>query len=205
MRGAEERDGVGDDLGGVALAALLCFPAAGLHAATHVDAVALADMLTDLFGLGAPEDDVVEFRTLLIGTRCFVAPFLVGGDTQRQYLLAGRRGAHLGIAGDVADDIGAVDALDKPGGTLGRRLLALFGIEEDEVERDDFGLAALLVRFFILPAVGLETAGEEQLCTGLHELAGDFRHGSPEGDRVEGLAIKHLARLGLEGVRDDDV
>src|SRR5882762_3912057 len=99
-----------DDLGRVAIVALLVLPFAGAQAALDVDLRALAQVLAGDFRQAPEERHAVPFGTLLLLTGLLVAPALTGCDAQVRHGRAGGHGAGLGVGPQVTDENDFVDA-----------------------------------------------------------------------------------------------
>ena len=104
----EVLDGVGDQLRGVPLLAVLVFPLAGLDAALDVDLGALAQVLRGELRLLAPGDDA-EPLGLFLPLALLVLVVAVDGDRELGDRLTAGRVAHLRIAAQVADDHALVE------------------------------------------------------------------------------------------------
>src|SRR3954469_9538345 len=130
---AEELDGVGDDLDGLALLAVLRFPLAPFEAAVDRDRPALRQVLRAALRLVA-EDGDAEVVRLVAPLTGFVAAPRVDGDAQRADGCAAAGLAELGILRQVPDEDDAVDvcghgSCSSPTGRprLLRRVVAVIG------------------------------------------------------------------------------
>src|SRR5215213_10131031 len=109
LAAAQELDGVGDDLDALALVAVLRLPLAPLEAAVERDRPALGEEARAVLALGAPDRHVEEVGLVLPLPRGLVLAAGVGRDPQRAHGHAARRGAKLGISGEVAREDDPVD------------------------------------------------------------------------------------------------
>ncbi len=107
---AEELHDVGDDLGGVALDALLVLVAAGLDASLDVDLATLGKEAVAVLGLLAPHDDAVPLGLFDAVVGGLVGVRAGGGDAELADGAAAGGVANLGVAPEVTDD----DALLTP-------------------------------------------------------------------------------------------
>src|SRR5262249_37405184 len=94
---------VADNLGRIALVALLILPLASAQTALNVDLRALAQVLGGDLGQPAEERHAVPFGTLLLLAALLVAPALAGGDAQVGDGRARGHGAGLGVGAEIAD------------------------------------------------------------------------------------------------------
>ena len=99
----EVLDGVGNELGGVALLAVLAFPLARLEATLDVDLVALAQVLGGKLSLLAPAHDA-EPLGLFLALALGVLVVAVDRNRELGHGLAAGRVAHLGVTTQVTDD-----------------------------------------------------------------------------------------------------
>src|SRR4029077_13984169 len=107
---AEHLQVVADDLGGVAVVALLVLPLTRAQAPLDVDLRALAQVLAGDFRQAAEQRHAVPLGALLLLARLLVAPALAGGDAQVRDRGAGGHGAGFGVGTQVADENDFVDA-----------------------------------------------------------------------------------------------
>src|SRR5262249_7942256 len=119
-------DVVGHDLDHAALVAVLGLPGTLLEPAGHDDSRALADRLAHVLGHLAPADDVEEAGLLLPFLGVAVLPAATDSDTEVRLCRAAGRVAHLGVAGDVANDRDVAVGHGRPL-LLFRRLLGVGG------------------------------------------------------------------------------
>src|SRR5690606_34906717 len=98
----EEADVVGDDLGGVALVAVLVFPGARLDAPLDVGLAPLAQVLATQLAELSPGDDAVPLGALLL-LPALVGPALARRQTELAHRVAARDVAQLGIGAEVSD------------------------------------------------------------------------------------------------------
>src|SRR5882762_5512173 len=101
---------VTDDLGRVAIVALLVLPFAGAQASLDVDLRALAQVLAGDLRQAPEERHAVPFGALLLLTGLLVAPAFAGRDAQVRHGRAGGHGASLGVGPQVAYENDLVDA-----------------------------------------------------------------------------------------------
>ena len=101
---AEQLHLVGNDFGGVGVAAFLVLPLAGLEAAFHVDGAALAQVFTGNLGQAVIEDDAVPFGLFLALAGLAVLPVARGGNGDGAPGAAVGVVADLGVAAQVADE-----------------------------------------------------------------------------------------------------
>src|SRR5690606_31828251 len=100
----------GDDVGAVALDAVLVGVLVGAQAALDVDLAALAQVLAHDLGQAAEGLDPVPFGAFLVLARLLVLPLLGGGDPDAADRHAAGGVAGLGIRPEVADQDDLVDA-----------------------------------------------------------------------------------------------
>src|SRR5882672_11253735 len=101
---------VTDDLGRVAIVALLVLPFARAQASLDVDLRALAQVLAGDLCQAPEERHAVPFGALLLLTGLLVAPAFAGRDAQVRHGRAGGHGASLGVGPQVAYENDLVDA-----------------------------------------------------------------------------------------------
>src|SRR5262249_12555964 len=105
---AEELDGVGDDVDGRALGALLGLPLAPLQPAVDRDAAALGQVAGAVLALRAP-DGHVEVVGLVDPLTAGVLAARVGRDAQLAHGRAAGQGANLGVGREVPGENHTVD------------------------------------------------------------------------------------------------
>src|SRR3989344_3246744 len=101
--------GVGNNLGAVVLLAVRAVPRSGLDAALDEHALPLLEVGRAVLGGAAEDDDVVVVNGLLLSPSLLVLPDAVRGNRERADLGARGQGAGLRVAGQVADERGAVE------------------------------------------------------------------------------------------------
>ena len=109
LAGAEELDGIGNDIHRLALVALLVLPLAPLEPSVDRHRAALREVLGAVLALRAPDGDVevVGLVDPLAGRVVLAAG--VDRDPQAAHRGAARRAAELGVAGEVPGDHDPVD------------------------------------------------------------------------------------------------
>ena len=110
LAAAEELQVFDDDLGGVAIAAVLGLPLTGLQAAFEIDLAALGEVLLGDLGGPAEADGAVPFGLFLGFAGVLVLPLKAGGDGQGGDHVAALGVAEVGVLTEAAEDLGAVDA-----------------------------------------------------------------------------------------------
>jgi hypothetical protein len=110
---AQHLHGVGHDLGGVLVLAVLVLPLARLEAPFHVDLGALLQVLAGDLGQLAEEGHAVPLGLFLL-VAVLVLPRLRGGDRDVRDRAPVRHVAGLGIAPEVADEDHLVDRCHCP-------------------------------------------------------------------------------------------
>src|SRR5262249_57457948 len=100
---AEELDALRDDLGDVALVAVLVVVLPGAHGALDEHLPALGEVLPAGLGLLPPHDHVVPLGALL-ALALVVGPDVAGRHREPPDRLTARREAYLRVAPDIADD-----------------------------------------------------------------------------------------------------
>jgi hypothetical protein len=122
----EEPDVLRDNLGDVALVAVLVVVAAGADLALDEDLATLAQKLAAGLALFPPDDDVVPLGALL-ARAVGVVPGGRSGEGEFADRLTAAGEAHLGVFAEVADENGLVDRHDDLRGDdriVARRLTA---------------------------------------------------------------------------------
>src|SRR5262249_48229438 len=115
---AQEAHVLRDDLGDVALVAVLVVVVARADRALDEDLPALTQVLAAVLALLSPDDDVVPLGTLL-ALALGVVPHLAGGEGKLAHRPAGAGEADLGIFSEVADEDDLVDRhVAPPGGSV---------------------------------------------------------------------------------------
>src|SRR5262249_36892954 len=104
---AEKAHVARDDLGDVALVAVLVVVAAIGDAAFDVHLAAFREVLTAGLGLFAPDDDVVPLG-LLLALTLLIGPALSRRDRELGDRAPARRETHVRVASQIADDDGLV-------------------------------------------------------------------------------------------------
>src|SRR5215208_7137327 len=109
LAGAEELNGVGNDIDRLPLLAVVPLPFAPLEAAVDGHRASLGEVLGAIFALRAPHRDVEEVRLVDPLSGRLVLPPGVHGHPEAAYRGAAARVAELGVAREVAGDDHAVD------------------------------------------------------------------------------------------------
>src|SRR6185437_6393374 len=107
---AEHLHLVANDLGGIALVALLVLPLAGAQAALNIDLRAFFQVFAGDLRQPAEEGHAVPLGALLLLAALLVAPALGGGDAKVRHAAARRHGARFRIRAQVADEDDFVDS-----------------------------------------------------------------------------------------------
>src|SRR4051794_13027239 len=123
VRGAEELDGVGDDVDRLALVAAVGGPLAPLEATVDRDRPALGQESGAVLALGAPDGHIEVVGLVAPLAAGAVLAARVGRQPQAADAHAARGGAELGVARQVAGEHDAVDV------GAGHRVLLLVGGE----------------------------------------------------------------------------
>src|SRR4051812_1346383 len=105
---AEELDGLGDDLDGLALGAVLRLPLAPVEAAVDADRAALGQEAGAVLALGAPDGDAEVVGLVDPLARLVTAP-RIGRDAQAADRRAGLQRPKLRVAREVPGENHAID------------------------------------------------------------------------------------------------